>query len=52
MPVEHRAQVIDALADVFRSDEHVSPLEIDFFNRTVEALDLTPAQIAGLRVAE
>jgi uncharacterized tellurite resistance protein B-like protein len=52
MPVEHRAEVIDALADVFRSDEHVSPLEIDFFNRTVEALDLTPAQIAGLRAAD
>ncbi|MDJ0938560.1 MAG: TerB family tellurite resistance protein [Woeseiaceae bacterium] len=44
----HRAEVVQALADVFRSDEHVSPLEVDFFNRTVEAIGATPAQIAGL----
>lgn len=43
-----RADVVDALADVFRSDDIVSPLEIDFFNRTVEALGATPAEIAGL----
>lgn len=43
-----RADVVDALADVFRSDSNVSPLEIDFFNRTVEALGATPAEIAGL----
>ena len=45
----HRGEVVQALADVFRSDEHVSPLEVDFFNRTVEALGATPAQIAGLK---
>ena len=39
---------MQALADVFRSDDNVSVLEIDFFNRTVEALNATPAQIAGL----
>lgn len=43
-----RADVVGALADVFRSDDIVSPLEIDFFNRTVEALGATPAEIAGL----
>lgn len=43
-----RADVVDALADVFRSDSNVSPLEIDFFNRTVEALGASPAEIAGL----
>lgn len=43
-----RADVVDALADVFRSDDNVSPLEIDFFNRTVEALGASPAEIAGL----
>ena len=46
---DHRAQVVQALADVFRSDEHVSPLEVDFFNRTAEAIGATPAQIAGLK---
>jgi uncharacterized tellurite resistance protein B-like protein len=45
---EDRAEIVAALTDVFRSDSNVSPLEIDFFNRTVEALKPTPAQIAGL----
>lgn len=44
-----RAEVIQALADVFRSDDDVSALEVDFFNRTAEALEVTPAQIAGLK---
>ena len=43
-----RAEVVDALTEVFRSDSNVSPLEIDFFNRTVVALGATPAEIAGL----
>jgi uncharacterized tellurite resistance protein B-like protein len=45
---DDRADVVHALTDVFRSDANVSPLEIDFFNRTVRALNATPAQIAGL----
>jgi uncharacterized tellurite resistance protein B-like protein len=45
---QDRADTVKALADVFRSDKNVSVLEIDFFNRTVEALQATPAQIAGL----
>ena len=43
-----RVKIIQTLAEVIRSDTEVSVLEIDFFNRTVEALDATPAQIAGL----
>ena len=39
---------IQALADIFRSDHVVSPLEIDFFDRVAESLGATPAQIAGL----
>lgn len=42
------SEVVQALADVFRSDSTVSGLEIDFFNKVVGALDVTPAQIAGL----
>jgi uncharacterized tellurite resistance protein B-like protein len=49
---QDRADVVRALADVFRSDSDVSVLEIDFFNRTVEALQATPAQIAGLVAGE
>ena len=49
---QDRADIVKALADVFRSDSDVSVLEIDFFNRTVEALQATPAQIAGLVAGE
>lgn len=49
---DDRADVVHALTDVFRSDQNVSPLEIDFFNRTVRALDVTPAQIAGLEAGD
>lgn len=45
---QDRADVVHALTEVFRSDSNVSPLEVDFFNRTVEAINATPAQIAGL----
>jgi uncharacterized tellurite resistance protein B-like protein len=48
MKPDHRGWTIQALADVMRSDDDVSPLEIDFFNRTAEAMGATPAQIAGL----
>ena len=44
----HRAETVQALADVFRSDETISALEVDFFNNVVNVLDVTPAQIAGL----
>jgi uncharacterized tellurite resistance protein B-like protein len=49
---QDRADIVSALADVFRSDSDVSVLEIDFFNRTVEAMQATPAQIAGLVAGE
>ncbi|MFQ5609647.1 MAG: TerB family tellurite resistance protein [Woeseiaceae bacterium] len=48
MRPEHRAETVQALGEVFRSDEDVSVLEVDFFNRTVEAMGATPAEIAGL----
>ena len=44
----HRAEVVQALTEVFRSDSTVSGLEVDFFNNVVAALNVTPAQIAGL----
>ncbi len=45
---EYRAEVIQALGEVFRSDKSVSPLEVDFFDAAAEALQATPSQIAGL----
>ena len=49
---DQRAEVIQTLADVFRSDSEVSVLEIDFFNRVAEALQVTAAQVAGLRAGD
>ena len=40
------------MAEVFRSDSTVSGLEVDFFNKVVGALDVTPAQIAGLAAGD
>jgi len=48
MKTSHRVSTVDALADVFRSDKTVSVLEIDFFNGVADALQVTPAQVAGL----
>ncbi|MBT8091665.1 MAG: TerB family tellurite resistance protein [Gammaproteobacteria bacterium] len=45
---EHRAETVQALADVFRSDATVSVLEIDLFDKVVEALKVPPSQVAGL----
>jgi len=45
---KERADVVQALADVFRSDQSVSVLEVDFFNGVADALKVTPAELAGL----
>lgn len=45
---EHCTEIVQALTEVFKSDDCVSGLEIDFFNNVVNALNVTPAQIAGL----
>jgi len=44
----HRTQTIQALADVFRSDQNVSVLEVDFFDSVAGALHIKPSQVAGL----
>ena len=48
MDNQHRVETIHALADVFRVDKNVSVLEVDFYNRVAAALDVTPAEGAGL----
>ena len=52
MTAAHRAETARALADVFRSDESVSVLEIDFFDKVVDALKVTPSQLAGLEAGD
>lgn len=48
MTTAHRVQTVRALADVFRSDQNVSVLEVDFFDKVVGSLHVTPSQVAGL----
>lgn len=48
----HCSEIVQALAEVFRSDATISPLEVDFFNEVVGALNVTPAQIAGLTAGD
>lgn len=52
MKNEDRVDTVHALADVFRIDEVVSPLEVDFFNAVCESLKVTPAEIAGLTAGD
>ena len=47
-----RAETIQALLEVFRSDKNVSVLEIDFFNRVADSLGVTAAQVAGLTAGD
>lgn len=44
----NRVKIIQALAEVIRSDTTVSVLEVDFFNRVADALRVTPAELVGL----
>ncbi|MCP5090130.1 MAG: hypothetical protein GY949_04325, partial [Gammaproteobacteria bacterium] len=48
MSDNHRAETVQALADVFRSDSTVSVLEVDFFDNVAAALHVKPSQVAGL----
>jgi uncharacterized tellurite resistance protein B-like protein len=45
---EDRRKIVQALAEVIKSDCKVSVLEIDFFNRVADALRITPAELVGL----
>ena len=49
---DDRLGIAEALADVVNADGRVSDREITFFNDVVEALDLTPAQLMGLKPEE
>lgn len=48
----HCSEIVQALIELFRSDMTVSALEVDFFNNVVNALNVTPAQIAGLTAGD
>ena len=50
--VDDRMGIAEALRDVVNADGRVSGREITFFNDIVEALNLTPAQLMGLKTEE
>jgi uncharacterized tellurite resistance protein B-like protein len=52
MANKDRVGTVHALADVFRSDQSISVLEVDFFNGVAEALQVTPAEVAGLTAGD
>ncbi len=43
-----RADIAKALTEIIEADGRVSSLEINFFNMFAAAMDLSPAEIAGL----
>jgi len=45
---ENKTTIMQALADVIKSDTQINVLEIDFFNRVVDVLRITPAAQVGL----
>jgi len=45
---ENKVTILQALVDVIKSDAKINVLEIDFFNRVVDALRMTPAEQQGL----
>lgn len=49
---EDRVKIIQLLAEVVRSDTSISVLEIDYFNAIAESLNVTPAELAGLKAAD
>ena len=45
---ENKATILQALVAVIKSDTKINVLEIDFFNRVVDTLRMTPAEQLGL----
>ena len=45
---ESKITILQAVVDVIKSDTRINVLEIDFFNRVVDALRMTPAEQVGL----
>jgi len=43
-----RQELLVSMVEVFRSDGSIGPLEQEYFNSIVDALDLTPAQMMQL----
>ena len=46
---DSKTTILKSLADVIKSDTEISVLEVDYFNRVADALNATPAELAGLK---
>ena len=44
LKAEDRSKIVQAVAEVIKSDTQINVLEIDFFNRVADALRITPAE--------
>ena len=44
LKAEDRSKIVQAVAEVIKSDKKINVLEIDFFNRVVVALRMTPTE--------
>ncbi len=49
LKLEDRTKIVQSLVDVIKSDTQINGLEIDFFNRVVDALRITLAEQLGLK---
>jgi uncharacterized tellurite resistance protein B-like protein len=50
--VADRAKIAQCLGQLMTSDERVSVLEVDFFNKVANALSISPAELVGLVAAD
>ena len=48
LKTEDRITIAQTLGEVIKSDCDISVLEIDFFNRVADSLQITPAELVGL----
>ena len=48
LKAEDRITIAQTLGEVIKSDCDISVLEVDFFNRVSDSLQITPAELVGL----
>lgn len=48
LTVKDRAMIARSLAEVIRSDAHVSELELDYFDQIAASLKIRPSELLGL----
>ena len=48
LKAEDRSKIVQAVADVIKSDTQINVLEIDFFYQVADALRITPAELPEL----